>query len=162
MGSWRKQAITLTIRDSECNGDVTPTSAINWTTTRKQFKPLDRAALDPCITTSDSGDPSDPGADLLDRGHEWIRQDHGPEKAIAELRSYLRVSGNSTGIIIRRTRDETRSEFLEKDFNGASVALVSREFGFGCGGLSFHRQVLDTETQAFIVRRFVRVVDTAG
>ncbi len=45
--------------------------------------------------------------------------------------------------------DETRPEFLEKDFGGASFGFLSREWwrgsrlGFEFGGLSSHRRVPD-------------------
>jgi hypothetical protein len=50
--------------------------------------------------------PSDPGADDLDRHHQRIGQQHGPENVEAKFGARLTVGRNSARVIVRGARDQ--------------------------------------------------------
>ena len=52
----------------------------------------------------------DPAADLLDRRHQWIAEQHRPGNAEAELGAHLGVSGDATRIVIRRPGNKSRAK----------------------------------------------------
>ena len=83
-----------------------------------------------------AGDPADPGADRLDRGHEGIGQDRHPDQAEAELGPDLGVGGDAAGIVVRRPGDQARTQPGEQ-----GLAFGVRRF---CGhGRPFPADVLN-------------------
>jgi hypothetical protein len=46
------------------------------------------------------------GANLLDRHHQRISQQHGPADAETELRTGLAVGADARGIVVRRSGDQ--------------------------------------------------------
>ena len=56
------------------------------------------------------GDPSDLGADHLDRAHQRIGEQERPAERIAKLRPGLRISGDATRIVVRGTGNQARTQ----------------------------------------------------
>src|SRR5712691_6825170 len=61
-----------------------------------------------------AGHPADARADLLNCGHQRIAEQHYPGHTVAKLGTNLGISRNATGVVIRRTGDQTRAEPSEK------------------------------------------------
>src|SRR4029078_2084626 len=52
-------------------------------------------------------------ADLLNRHHEWVAEQHGPGNSEAELSTRLAVGRYSTRIVVGCSRDQSWSERLQ-------------------------------------------------
>src|SRR4029453_10047632 len=66
---------------------------------------------------------ADPGADDLDRGHQWIGGRYGPAHAVAEPGAGLAVCRNAAGVVVRRTGNQTRPDEI------AEPEPLARSFG---------------------------------
>ena len=53
-------------------------------------------------------------ADHLNRAHQRIGEKKRPTEAVTELRARLRIGRNSARIVVRRPRDETRTQHIAK------------------------------------------------
>src|SRR5437899_3470980 len=73
------------------------------------------------------GDSSYARADKLHGDHQWQRENDGPAELIAELRTRLRIGGDSTGIVIGGTGDESGPE-------PAKPAAAGAGYRYSCGG----------------------------
>jgi hypothetical protein len=58
------------------------------------------------------------GADLLDRHHQRIGQQHGPADAEAELRAGLAVGPDAGWIVVRRPGNQSWAEDSDKASDG--------------------------------------------
>ena len=56
------------------------------------------------------GNPADARADLLNRRHQWIAEQHDPRHAVSELSANLGVGGDATGIVVGGASDQSRAE----------------------------------------------------
>ena len=56
------------------------------------------------------GDAADPGADLLDRGHQRIGEHHRPADGVAELRADLGIGRDAAGIVVGGAGDQSGAE----------------------------------------------------
>lgn len=57
--------------------------------------------------------PSDPCTHELDRGHQRVGQQHGPQHVEAKLGSGLRIGGNAARVIVRCPGNQAGTKFLE-------------------------------------------------
>ena len=60
---------------------------------------------------SDAAHAADSCADFLDGRHQRKGKEHGPEHAVAELRSDLRIGRNPARIVVRRAGNQAGTEF---------------------------------------------------
>jgi hypothetical protein len=67
---------------------------------------------------------SDARADLLDRCHQRVGQQHGPADLEAELRPGLAIGADSGGIVVGSARDQARPEHSEKAPKVAPCSVV--------------------------------------
>ena len=76
-------------------------------------------------------DAPDLGADLLDARHQRVREQHGPEQPIAELRPDLGVRRDAAGVVVGRPRDQPRPQRLEQPLFGDALGrrLLARIAG---------------------------------
>jgi hypothetical protein len=74
------------------------------------------ARIVPAQVSSDavSGRAADARADVLDRDHQRIGEQHGPADAEAELCACLAIGADSGRIVIGSARDQARPEHVEK------------------------------------------------
>jgi hypothetical protein len=95
---------------------------------------------------SSARNPTNPGADFLNRRHKRVDERHGPKHGVPELCSHARVGCNSAGIVIRRASNQARTEdlqnparlrvrFLMRRLFSASRGVTTRrlDLGSGCG-----------------------------
>jgi hypothetical protein len=61
-----------------------------------------------------AGYPADARADLLNRGHQRIAEQHDPGHTVAKLGADLRIGRNPARIIVGGASDQTRAEEGEK------------------------------------------------
>src|SRR3954453_20264684 len=72
------------------------------------------------------------GADLLDRHHQRIGQQHCPADAEAELRAGLAVGADARGIVVRRASDEPWPEDADESPDGAGFDRLILLFSWCC------------------------------
>src|SRR2546430_2060315 len=87
----------------------------------------------------------DSRAQLLDRAHEWKRQEGRPEEPIAEVAADLRVGSNAARIVIAGPGDQAGSQQLEPPNWTLAARLVERRppgIGRPPGGKARRRAVL--------------------
>jgi hypothetical protein len=77
-----------------------------------------------------AGDGADARADDLDRDHERGREKHRPAQRVAELGSGLRVGRDAARIVVRRPRQQARTQQSYQSFQRA-VARHSEAFRRG-------------------------------
>lgn len=74
---------------------------------------------------------ADASAYHLDRGHQRIGEQHRPGQRISELGSGLAVGGDPAGIVVGRTRNQSRSESVQQPrFTGGDDAAGRRSSRF--------------------------------
>jgi hypothetical protein len=76
---------------------------------------------------------SDARADLLDRCHQRVSQQHGPADVEAELRPGLAIGADSGGIVVGSARDQPWPEHAEKAPKGTLLRRSGVGYRFGAG-----------------------------
>ena len=74
-----------------------------------------------------SGRAADAGADLLNRAHQRIGEEHCPGDRVAELTTRLRIGGYAAGIVIGCPGDEARPQYAKQ------ARLLGRRMSKGAG-----------------------------
>src|SRR5450631_550627 len=85
-----------------------------------------------------AGRASNSRAYLLNRDHQRIRKQKRPCDGETELGARLRIGGNSARIVIRRTRNEARTEYPQQPRLAAASSIASRFLVFLRTGFLIH------------------------